>query len=315
MKILLILISLFIITLDAHAGLSAFFQTQKANEMCEAAAMQQGGRSYRFLRAIYEVGNEVAYLYKKRNVFQIKLINKINHSQRELSFDQAVYDIQSNANSLFVLNKYSVIEYDINSLSFLNQYTIHQGMTSKYIRPYQFVMNNNLFYVAYGELGVKIFDTQSNTVIDTYKPNVANINGHRSLISGVQVMGDDLIIALDNVTLGPGSSERAFEGLAIKNLKTNKEKILKINQRMEAYHLPYLFKDSGKLYVNNLELYFTQTTRNLWRRRGALKPERRHYRFDPGYLVGRALIKDNQLYGCFRLRDDFHTLVSGAHSL
>lgn len=315
MKTLLIILSIILITFDANANLNQYFNSQIAHDVCKEAAMQQGGRSYRFLRAIYHENDEVIYFFKKSNTYLLKLVNIQNNMVRKLSFDEAIYDIILAQNSLFILTKYRIDEYELSTLDFKNQFKIYNGNTSKYIRPYQFTLKDNLFYIAYGELGVKVYDRQTNSIINTIKPIVPNSNGHRSLVSGVQFVGNDLVMSLDNVTLGPGPNERAFEGLVLKNLVTDKEKHLKINQNMEAYHLPYLFKDKDKIYVNNLELYFTQTISNLWRRRGALKPERRHYYFGPGFLLGRALIKNDVLYGCFRQRDNFHQIKSGAHSL
>lgn len=306
---------LLLFSFQAKADLNSYFDSPKAQNICQDSIIVQGSRSFVKLKAIYEISDEVGYLIKERNYFQLKLVNTKNSTERNLNIDQPVRDVLYENNFIYLLTDGEVYQYDLKSLDLINHYIIHYGASARYTRAYQLAKKDERFYIAYGELGVKVFDIQSLELIDLYKPILPNTGGHRSLISGVQVIGNDLVMGLDNTTLGPGSGDRAFEGLALKNLSNGKEKNLKINQRMEAYHLPYIFYDAGTIYVNNLQLYFAQSLDKLWKRRGALKPERRHFRFDPGYLIGRALIKNKQMHGCFRSRDSFNSILSGSHSL
>ncbi len=299
----------------ASTKLDNFFMSNHAQKLCEQAQRVNGARIYRQLRAIYTNQAEIVFLYRMPNNYLLKLINLNSNTTRELEADEEIIDVIIQDQTLYALGMKSIYEFDLLNLVLLKRYKIHNAQITKYQRPYQFTLKNNLFYIAFGELGIKVFDKAQNQVSSIYKPVLDNKPGHISLVSGVTVLGDDLVSAYDNLTLGNNRGDRAFEGVVLKNLITGTEKQLRINQRAEAYHLPYMVRDGEDLYVNNLELYFAQDLERMWSRRGALKPDFRHYSFRPGHLIGKALIHDKVMYGCFRDRGDYKVMHAGIHQL
>ena len=104
----------------------------------------------------------------------------------------------------------------------------------------------------------------------------------------------------DNITYDFGDKTRAFEGMVLADQKTLKtQKIIWLNQKREALHEPSLERDGDVLYSQNLHIIFNYRIDKIEKLR-SLNPNRRLYNFNRRALIGKPMVENKTITGCFR---------------
>lgn len=288
----------------SFAGLTDFFNSDKAHGLCEL------GRQYNpqtqmyktYLKMVRSDDSTSAFVYKDRSTSLVKLVDLATYRVQELNLNNVVKDIVFKNDKIYILttNELILIErhsgYELNRVRTLptqlsyGKDRVALGLT----------LTNDSLFIAHGIYGVVELDAKTLKSKRIINPSVPQPNdAHVSMVTDVVYKEGKIYFTLDNVTMGPGRDERAFEGLVIYDVVKNKMvKTIPVNQKQEAYHMSTLTMLSNELVISNLHLNFRHKISKLMKSR-YMKPDQRIWKYPLGTLIGHPYITEGSIYGCF----------------
>ncbi len=204
---------------------------------------------------------------------------------------------------IYTLYSNQIIVKDANNLNVvMKMKTTKNPITNKHQAASEIHIEGNNIYIAHGSLHLVIMDKKSGLTINQVKYDIQKKKSHISRLTGLEVHNNKIYMMYDNVTYDFGDQTRAFEGMLIVDKTSLKPiKQIWIKQSQEALHEPTLNRDGNTLYSQNLHLIFNYNIDKLERLR-TLRPNRRLYNFDNLKLIGKPIVKDRKISGCFKKR-------------
>lgn len=282
-------------------NLETIFESDAMNKVCQKTARFTATGSIGFMR-VSNADDKFIYLgLRSPNGWEVLIINRADMSEKSFKMESKVQNIQINNDEVLITtnDELYVVNKNDHSLIFKTR-TLPAGTNSaKNARPYGVHKYKNVYYIAHGKYGVVPFDANKMKHLPAIMPIVPQpASQMTSMATDIVGIEEQVYIAFDNLSLH--SRGRAFEGVMIFNLDTAaEEKIIPVKQSLEAYHMPNLTIDDDELIVTNYNLNFRHKLSSLTRAK-YMKPLKRIWKYPLGNLVGRGIIKDKKIYGCFK---------------
>lgn len=283
------------------SNLESIFESEAMNLVCQKTARFTSRGSLEMLKVVNADEKFIYFALRGANNGELLIVNQADMSQKSIKFENKIQNIQIvneeilllTTNELFVINKndHSLI---------LKTPTLPLGMSSaRYSRPYGVYKYKNIYYIAHGKFGIIPFDSTQMKHLPAIIPVAPQpIPQMISIVTDIVGINEEVYLGFDNLSLH--SSKRAFEGVMIFNLETMQEE-RSIPLKKEAYHMPNLTIDNEELVVSNFNLNFRHKLSSL-KRDKYMKPVKRIWKYPLGSLIGRGIIKDKKIYGCFKNR-------------
>lgn len=303
MKLIIFTLCILGLSLNSFANLETYFDSAQMNSMCQHAAVFNGGEgSGRDLAKIINASDKYVYMgLSADGDGRVIIKNRSTHEETMIDFDSSVKNIQIQSNEVLITTSDELLvlnKSDNTTLLKIKTLPSHISI-SKNGTAFGAYKYSGVYYIAHGKLGVIPFDTASMTHLPAIESNIVQRDERMiSMVTGIAGVKNKLYLAYDDLTLSRRS--KAFEGILIFDLDTmRKIKTVSVKQALEAYYLPSLTIDGDELIVSNFNLNFRHNLKKLMRAR-YMKPIKRIWKYTKGDLIGKGLIKDLNIYGCFK---------------
>lgn len=253
------------------------------------------------LQLVQSLSNYYGFVYYEKGISRVLFKDKLSSNIHELMLEDRVTDLKEYQGSFYAVVKNRVFKISSQDFSIEDSFkTLPKNYrVQKYSEAITVNFYKDLMIISHGELGISFINLYSKKVEHLFKPEVPQpLSNHSSMVTDILILGDKLVVSFDDVTLARDS--KAFEGIVTIDLNTLETlEITAVNQKMEAYYMPRLYKLNEKqIAINNLHLNFVHDVNRLHRSR-YMKPQRRIWKYTDGKLIGRGFIENNKLYGCF----------------
>lgn len=290
-----------------YASTTDFFNSMTAKALCAEEK----------INIIRGDENTIAFSYMSKRESYVKLVNLVDGNIQKLEQKDKIKDILFIQDKIFILTTKELIQYERQT-----GYEISRTRTlpnnliyGKYRGARGLYLTDSSIFIAHGIYGIIELDRYSLEHLRILNPSVPQPNdAHISMVTDIEGKDGKLYATLDNVTIGPGPDERAFEGLIIyDHLNDKMIRVIPVNQRKEAYHMSTLTMLEDELIISNLHLNFRHKLSKLATDR-TMRPFQRLWRYPQGSLKGHPYITNTKIYGCF---ENFNTGVisSGSYKL
>lgn len=308
-----LMLFLFVTNFNTFASyeLDQFFKGPKGSDICQDARDVNGNMMKTYLQFIKADNKEVYFVFY-RNRTSVVSINDLNTSNEYLmSFEQEkVVDILIEQDRILFLTPTKFVVVDRQSRNKI----FESATLPSYLSYGRNALATGVkrvgdrLYVSHGIHGVTRYDAHNLGYLGLVKPKVTQPQPfHISAVTGLEIHNNILYMAMDDVTLVTDS--KAFEGLVLYDLKSKSfVREIPVNQRREAYYKPRLYIEGDELFVTNLNLIFRHRINQVYTDR-YMNPYYRIWKYPNGELVGRSLILNEKVYGCFH---DYSTGIKSA---
>lgn len=284
----------------AYSPLKQYFNSSLAHNICQESISVRGAYSKKHLKFIKASDREVFYFFKYPQHSKLVRVDLKNYKRSDLSLERPINDLLILNSEIVLLYDYQILVVDRISGNLIVRMNTqpHHFPRGKNHKASQIKYAHGNLYIAHGLNGVMVFNYRNLSFERNINPKVKQPEAfHRSSITGIELSADRLYLSYDDVTIVRDS--KAFEGLVVYDLFLNtKLREIPVNQNQEAYYMPRLQFDRGELLVLNLDLIFRHKISDLSTDR-YMRPYQRIWKYPAGNLIGRPLINNASVYGCF----------------
>ena len=270
--------------------------------LCEKSLRYQNGQTVSDKIELFK-GNENNYAIGKKQGtgYFLDITNKSNELTFSSSEKMLPKDLKEYEGKIYILFADRIQVRDSINYNLLHEFaTLKSPIANKYQAAWEIEILDDKIYMAHGSEHLVILNRATGKIIDKKKFDVQKKPSHRSILSGIEVYQNKIYMMFDNITYDFGDKTRAFEGMVLADQKTLKtQKIIWLNQKREALHEPSLERDGDVLYSQNLHIIFNYRIDKIEKLR-SLNPNRRLYNFNRRALIGKPMVENKTITGCFR---------------
>jgi hypothetical protein len=296
------LILLLPLCFDAFAGenLLTFFNSSQANRICQQAVVTTQNTQRTYLRFIQGDEREAFFVFYKNRMSTVLIANLASGVEKEIKFEGKLVDIAIKNDEIYYLTQEDLFIVDRIKNKLIERVSTlpagHKYTEDAYARGL-FVRGTKVYF-AHGTYGVSVYDRAQAQHLDFITPVVPQpASNHISMVADIEGKEGKLYLVYDDVTLAKKS--KAFEGIIIWNLDQARiHRTIKVNQLVEGYYKSNLTMLRDEIMITNLSLNYRHKLSKLEGDR-LMKPQQRIWKYPKGGVIGRALIKEETLYGCF----------------
>ncbi len=163
---------------------------------------------------------------RKPIVGRVKLVSLVDSSQRNLRTRDSAIDFISYKGLLYILTYTSIEVWDLSNMEKVDEIETYSGVSPFYYKenPEAFTRYKNFIIVAHGRLGVSYINIDTRKIVHQERL-IRSQAPMESMATGVQVIGDEVFISMDNFTLQSRTTgEVAFRGIVVADAHSFKVK-------------------------------------------------------------------------------------------
>lgn len=296
-------------------SLESFFNSSTAQKACDLNSKLVNGIRKTKLDFVKYINNDVFFIYNLKNssrVFQYSLDGNL---VSDYQFEGFVTNISRNNDKLLFITKKEIFVVNSSNMRFEKRIRTlpvnYSFEKSGYARG--LYVHGQFYYIAHGVKGVAVYDYIHDKHVGFLDIDIKQPHDfHKSMATDITGLDNTIYISYDDVTLSRKS--KAFEGiLKFDLIKSKLDKTYYVNQKQEAYYMTNLHLEDSHLYVSNLHLNFVHSLKKINRSR-FLRPQKRVWKYEPGKLIGRGIINNQKIYGCF-INSNLTKIISGSSKL
>ena len=270
--------------------------------LCENALQYQNGNAKSDKIELFPGSlNNYAIGKKVNNGYFVDITNKDNELITSTKEQMLPKDLKEHDSKIYILFADRIQVRDALNYNLITEFpTVKSPITDKYQAAWELSIVEDKIFVAHGSRHLVIINRLNGKILDQKKYDVQKKASHRSMLTGIEIYQNKIYMMFDNITYDFGDKTRAFEGMVLaKQNDLKAQKVIWLNQNKEALHEPGLERDGEILYSQNLHIIFNYRIDRIEKLR-TLRPNRRLYNFNRRALVGKPMVSNKTIEGCFR---------------